>query len=89
MRALSYAYLVGRVAAKSGDDKWVPRNLDAEWPAWVNGPSAMLEAYNIGLNGRGYRALVNLEQSLRKPANIVVLRLPKVKRATHGEGIST
>jgi hypothetical protein len=47
--------------------------LDAEWPAWVNGPSALSEAYNLGLKGSGYRAVVKLEQSLRKPANIAIL----------------
>jgi hypothetical protein len=77
MKALLQAYILGRAAAVSGNDKWwfsVLCELDAKWPAWVNGRSALLEAYSLGLNGRGYRAVVNLEQSLRKPANIVMLR---------------
>jgi hypothetical protein len=76
MTALVRAYILGRVDAMSDCDKWRfsdPRTIDAEWPAWVNGPSALLEAYSLGLNERGHRALVNLEQSLRKPPNIVIL----------------
>ena len=76
MKALLQAYILGRAAAISDDDTWwlsVLYRIEAEWPAWVNGPSALLEAYSLGLNGSGYRAVVNLEQSLRKPPNIVIL----------------
>ena len=77
MKALWQADILGRAAAISGDEKrWfsVVCRLDAEWPAWVNGPSALLQAYSLGFKGSGYRAVVNLEQSLTKPANIVILR---------------
>jgi hypothetical protein len=80
MKALAQAAFLGRAAGISGDDEWglrVLRRVHAEWPPWVNGPSALLEAYRLGFNMRSYRAVLDLEQSLRKPANIVVLRRPK------------
>ena len=80
MKALLQAYILGRAAAISDDDKWwfsVLCRLDAEWPAWVNGPSALLEAYSLGLKGSGYRAVVESGTVAQKTSQH---RDPEVKR---------